>query len=239
MFRDQDLLLRRLTTLYIGRELTDLQTDQFCRFGDMLLKWNLRLNLTRITEPGEVVLKHFVDSMALAKYISGVKVADLGTGAGFPGVPLKILRPELEMVLVDSLNKRLKFLDAVIQTLPLEGVKTVHARLENIGNNPDYRASFDTVTARAVARLPELLEYALPLLKPGGLFLAAKGPQAGAELKEAKEALRLLGGRLESLEQYDLGETAEYHAVVIVRKVNDTPAKYPRRAGTPQKHPLV
>ena len=239
MFSEYANLLLHLTAKYTGQNLTDFQVRQFCRFGDMLLEWNQKMNLTRITEPKEIILKHFVDSMVLARHLEGNRVADLGTGAGFPGIPLKILKPELEMLLLDSLKKRLKFLDAVCRELQLSNVKTIHERVENIGRDASYRSSFDTVTARAVASLPVLSEYALPLLKRGGLFLAPKGPQAETELEESREALRLLGGELEKLEPVEMGENAENHVILIIRKKNDTPAGYPRKAGTPKKFPIL
>lgn len=239
MFTEHAPLIRQLTYQHIGSDLSDLQVTQLCNFGDLLLDWNQRLNLTRITEPHEVILKHFVDSMVLGKFISGMTFADIGTGAGFPGVPLKILRPDLDIVLMDSLKKRLDFLEVVINTLDLKGIKTVHARVEDFGNNPHYRGHFDTVSSRAVARLPVLLEYALPVLKVNGLFLAPKGPQYEVELAESGKALLLLGGTVEGIEHFNLGEGAEHRAVIMIRKLKETPSQYPRQAGTPTKSPLT
>jgi len=238
MFLEYASFIREATHKYIGCQLTDLQVTQLCHFGDLLLDWNQRLNLTRIIEPHEVIIKHFIDSMILSKFILGGSFADLGTGAGFPGVPLKILRPELEVVLMDSLKKRLNFLDIVIQTLNLSGIKTVHARAENFGRDRYYRGHFDTVSSRAVARLPVLLEYALPVLRVNGLFLALKGSQVDGELAESQKALKLLGGIVESIEHFNLGEGAEHRAVVLIRKISETPSQYPRQAGTPAKDPL-
>lgn len=239
MFQAKASLLRRLTYKYTGRDLTDLQVARFCSFGELLLEWNRRLNLTRITDPEEVILKHFVDSMVLAKFISGEKFVDLGTGAGFPGIPLKILQPDLEMVLVDSLQKRLKFLDVVIETLQLAHLRTVHARLEDFGGDPLYRSAFTAASSRAVARLPVLLEYALPVLKREGLFLAPKGAQFETELTEAQKALSVLGGSVEAIEHFNLGKMAEHRIVLVIKKIKDTPAQYPRSAGRPAKDPLV
>ncbi|MDA8221856.1 MAG: 16S rRNA (guanine(527)-N(7))-methyltransferase RsmG, partial [Desulfitobacterium hafniense] len=208
-------------------------------FGDLLLEWNQRLNLTRITDPQEVILKHFIDSMVLAKFIQGIHLADLGTGAGFPGIPLKILRPELKVVLIDSLKKRLDFLDVVIEKLDLQDINTIHARAEDFGRNRKYRKYFDTVSSRAVARLPILLEYALPVLKIKGRFLAAKGLQADQELAESGKALKILGGMSEGIEHFNLGSSAEHRAVILIRKVGQTPSQYPRKAGTPSKSPIV
>ncbi len=238
MFKEYASLIQQLTYQHIGSDLSDLQVTQLCNFGDLLLDWNQRLNLTRITDPQEVILKHFIDSMVLAKYISGVTFADLGTGAGFPGVPLKILRPDLDIVLMDSLKKRLDFLEVVIKTLNLKGIRTVHARVEDFGRNMHYRGYFDTVSSRAVARLPVLLEYALPVLKVNGLFLAPKGSQFEAELAESEKALLLLGGTVEGIEHFSLGEGAEHRAVIRIRKMKETPLQYPRQAGTPTKSPI-
>lgn len=238
MFNEYASLIKGLTYKHIGYELTEFQVTQLCQFGDLLLDWNQRLNLTRITDPQEVILKHFVDSMILSKYVQGTYFADLGTGAGFPGLPLKILRPDLNVILMDSLKKRLDFLDIVIETLGLKTIKTVHARAEDFGRDRHYRGIFDTVSSRAVARLPILLEYALPVLKIDGLFLAAKGLQADQELVESDKALKILGGISEGIEHFNLGERAEHRAIIIIRKVTQTPTQYPRKAGTPSKNPL-
>ena len=238
MFDEYSPLIKGLTYEHVGIELSNLQVTQLCRFGDLLLEWNQRLNLTRIVEPDEVILKHFVDSMVLSKFVEGKSLADLGTGAGFPGIPLKIIRPELEIVLMDSLKKRLDFLDIVIENLVLTGISTVHARVEDFGRSACFRGSFDTVSSRAVARLPVLLEYALPVLKVNGLFLAPKGLQAEEELLESQKALKILGGKLERIEHFKLGEGAEHRAVILIRKTQETPALYPRQAGTPSKKPI-
>lgn len=231
-------MIKELTYKHIGLELSDVQVNQFCQFGDLLLEWNQRLNLTRITEPNEVILKHFIDSMALSKFIEGNTFADLGTGAGFPGLPLKILRPELDVVLMDSLKKRLDFLDIAIDRLAMSGIKTVHARAEDFGRDIRFRGTFDTVSSRAVARLPVLLEYALPVLKINGLFLVPKGIQAEEELAESQKALEIVGGNYVGMEHFSLGEGAEHRAVILIRKTLDTPSRYPRQAGTPSKKPI-
>lgn len=238
MFKEYAALIHQLTLQHIGSDLSDSQLTQLCDFGDLLLDWNRRLNLTRITDPHEVILKHFIDSMVIANFISGATFADLGTGAGFPGVPLKILRPDLDVVLIDSLKKKLNFLDVVIKTLDLSGIRTVHDRMEDFGRNNRYRSYFDTVSSRAVARLPVLLEYALPVLKINGLFLALKGSQVEDELFEAKEALSVLGGTVEGIEHFSFGEGAEHRAVIRIRKIKETPLLYPRQAGTPTKFPI-
>lgn len=238
MFDEYSSLIHQLTYQHVGIELSDLQVEQLCNFGDLLLDWNQRLNLTRITDPHDVILKHFIDSMVLVNYISGETFADLGTGAGFPGIPLKILRPDLDIVLIDSLKKKLDFLDVVIKNLNFIGIRTVHARVEDFGQNVRYRGYFDTVSSRAVARLPVLLEYALPVLKVNGIFLAPKGSQYEGELAESKKALLLLGGAVESIEQFNLGEGAEHRTLIRIRKTKETPSQYPRQAGTPTKSPI-
>lgn len=238
MFQELASKIKELTLLHLGYELSDQQVQRFCLFGDLLLDWNQKLNLTRITEPDEIILKHFIDSMVLAKYVQGIKFADLGTGAGFPGIPLKIIRPELDISLIDSLKKRLDFLDFVISKLELKETRTVHARAEDFGRDVRYRGQFDTVSSRAVARLPILLEYALPTLKANGLFLSPKGLQAQEELDESQAALKVLGGKVENIQSYSLGERAEHRAIIIIRKIKDTPSAYPRKAGTPAKSPI-
>lgn len=238
MFNEYASLIKRLTYEHVGYELSNVQLTQLCQFGDLLLEWNLRLNLTRITDPKEVILKHFIDSMVLSKFIEGKSFADLGTGAGFPGIPLKILCPELNVVLMDSLRKRLDFLDIVIKQLALKGIKTVHSRAEDFGRDNRYRGTFDTVGSRAVARLPILLEYALPVLKLNGLFLAPKGLQADEEIVESKKALEVLGGTYEGIKHFNLGEGAEHRAVILIRKTMETSSKYPRQAGIPTKKPI-
>lgn len=239
MFQDFASFIKYSADKHIGQELSDQQVIQLCEFGNLLLEWNQRLNLTRIIDPHEVIMKHFIDSMVLGKFISGVLFADIGTGAGFPGIPLKILRPDLDIVLVDSLKKRLNFLDIVIKSLNLKGINTFHARAEDFGRNINYRAHFDIVGSRAVARLPVLLEYALPVLKLNGLFLASKGAQVDNELAESQKALKLLGGTIERVEHFNLGEGAEHRAVVLIRKIAETPSQYPRKAGTPGKDPIL
>jgi len=238
MFKQYASLIHQLTYQHLGNDLSDLQVLQLCDFGDLLLDWNQRLNLTRITDPHEVIIKHFIDSMVLSSSIEGLTFADLGTGAGFPGVPLKILRPDLDIVLMDSLKKKLDFLDAVIETLSLKGVRTVHARIEDFGRNIQYRGKFDTVSSRAVARLPVLLEYALPVLRMNGILLAPKGSQFETELTESKQALIILGGTLDGIEHFNLGEGADHRTLIRIRKTKETPPQYPRQAGTPNKVPI-
>ncbi|AFM43546.1 16S rRNA m(7)G-527 methyltransferase [Desulfosporosinus acidiphilus SJ4] len=238
MFKDYDSQMKVLTLAHLGYDLSEQQINKLCLFGDLLIEWNRKLNLTRITEPLEIILKHFIDSMVLGKYIKGTKFADLGTGAGFPGIPIKILLPELDVYLIDSLKKRLDFLDIVISELGLKNTWTIHARAEDIGRDAQYRAKFDSVGSRAVARLPVLLEFTLPILKKNGLFLSLKGLQAKDELEESKAALKVLGATVDSIQQYSFGESAEHRAVIVIKKEKDTPSIYPRKAGIPSKSPI-
>lgn len=170
MLPEHKELLNRLTLERLDIQLSQDQVEKFSTYADLLVQWNEKVNLTSITEPEEIILKHFIDSLALVSFIQGNKLADIGTGAGFPGIPLKILLPEVEVYLVDSLAKRLDFLEVVIEELELKKVKTIHARAEDFARDPKYRETFDCVTSRAVARLPVLLEYAVPLLKKAVIF---------------------------------------------------------------------
>ncbi len=242
MFEAWGGYLREAAWQRLQMELTSVQVEQFCRYGELLLTWNQKMNLTAITQPKEVVIKHFIDSLAFGKLLPdfavGIRLLDIGTGAGFPGIPLKLVNPGLEVVLVDALGKRLKFLQEVIAELGLSGVDTVHARAEEIGRNGEYREKYDVVTARAVARLPVLLEYALPVLKVGGRFLAGKGHQADEEIREADIALQVLSGRVERVERFVLNEEAEHRAIIVVTKIATTAREYPRRIGVPEKKPL-
>lgn len=232
-------LLRRLTFEKLGIQLSPEQVDQFSNYANLLVEWNEKVNLTSITDPEEIVLKHFLDSLTLVPLIQGRNMADIGTGAGFPGIPLKILLPQVKVYLVDSLAKRLDFLKVVIRDLKLAEVETIHSRAEDFARGPLYRESFDCVTSRAVARLPVLLEYAVPLLKKGGLFLAAKGSQVDEEVEESAKALQILGAEIKEIMRFSLGEEAEHRAIIVVEKTSPTPKVYPRKAGTPAKKPLM
>lgn len=239
MLPEHRVLLEELAHSNLDIELNNLQLDQFMMYSNLLLEWNEKFNLTSITDPEEIVIKHFLDSLTLGKLIQGNRLADIGTGAGFPGVPLKILFPQLQLFLVDSLAKRLDFLKVVCENLGLKQVEVVHSRAEDFGRDPKYRETFDTVTSRAVARLPVLLEYALPLLKRGGHFLAAKGSMADEEVAESVKALQLLGGKIDKVVRFNLGSEAEHRAIVDIQKISITPKAYPRKAGTPAKKPLI
>ncbi|UXR78339.1 MULTISPECIES: 16S rRNA (guanine(527)-N(7))-methyltransferase RsmG [unclassified Staphylococcus] len=225
-----------------GITLSDKQKQQFETYYDMLVTWNDKINLTSITEKHEVYLKHFYDSITLSFYCDlsePLHVCDVGAGAGFPSIPLKIVFPHLHVTIVDSLNKRIQFLNQLADALELEGVRFVHDRAETFGKNEDYRASFDIVTARAVARLSVLSELCLPLVKKHGLFMALKSSKGQEELDEARFAIGVLGGRVEDVFGFTLPEEAGERQIIKIQKRSQTPKKYPRKPGTPNKAPLV
>ncbi|MFC4652300.1 16S rRNA (guanine(527)-N(7))-methyltransferase RsmG [Lactococcus nasutitermitis] len=221
--------------------LTDLQKAQFERYFELLVDWNEKINLTAITEKSEVYLKHFYDSVAPILYgcvfDSSVKILDIGAGAGFPSLPMKILFPDLQVTIIDSLNKRIIFLTELSKMLGLENVTLLHGRAEDFGQNPLYREQFDLVTARAVARLSVLSELTLPFLKKNGQLLSLKASQFEEELSDAKRAIAVLGAKFDREIAYELPNGDERHIAVITKK-KETPKKYPRKAGTPNKQPI-
>ncbi len=220
-----------------GISLTEKQSRQFAIYLNFLLEYNEKVNLTAVTDEDEVILKHFVDSCLGASLIKeNAYCADIGTGAGFPGVPLAILRDDINMLLVDALNKRLVFLNELKDKLELTNISTLHARSEDAGKDAKTRQKFDCVVSRAVARLNVLAEYDLPFVKQGGIMLAWKGPQVNDEIEEAKAAISILGGKVENVHQKSI-QGAE-HYIVQIKKVKDTPNKYPRQAGLIKKKPL-
>ena len=214
-------------------ELSDNQIQQFIRYYEMLVEKNKVMNLTAITEFDEVIEKHFLDSLSLIKVVS---VMDMGTGAGFPGIPLKIAFPDLRMTLADSLNKRILFLQEVIEELGLKEIEALHARAEELGKNKEYREKFDLVVSRAVANLSSLEEYCIPFVKPGGTFISYKSGEIEEEVANAKNATFLLGGKIKEVYKFDLYE--QKRSFVVIDKVKGTPKTYPRKAGTPTKTPL-
>ena len=221
--------------------LSEEQILKFTRYDALLVDWNERMNLTAITEPRDVAVKHMVDSLTAydAALFSGAPtVIDVGTGAGFPGIPLKIFDPSIRLTLMDSLAKRLAFLEAVVEDLGLTGVTCVHARAEDAAHEPQRRERYDIAVSRAVARLPVLLEYTLPFVKKGGHLIALKGRTAEEEATDAKRALKLLGGRLETIRPVTLPGLSDKRAVLTIEKIAPTPKAYPRKAGTPAKKPL-
>lgn len=221
-----------------GMILTELQIEQLDKFYIMLVEKNKVMNLTGITEYNEVLEKHFLDSIAVSFYenIDG-KVLDLGTGAGFPGIPLKIVFPNLEMVLLDSLNKRIKFIDEVIKELELKDITTIHGRAEDFANKLEYREKFDFCVSRAVANLSSLSEYCLPFVKVGGSFISYKSGEISEEVKNATKAINVLGAELNEVNLYEL-PTSGSRSFVKINKINKTPKKYPRKAGLPGKEPI-
>ena len=223
----------------LGIKLSKEQAEMFFNYMNLLLEWNEKINLTAITEEKEVIVKHFVDSLTIAKYIpEGASLVDVGTGAGFPGIPLKIIREDLKITLLDSLQKRINFLDVVIKELNLENIETIHARVEEFGKNSKYRESFEVATSRAVANLSTLTEYLLPLVKVGGIAVCMKGSSIEEELETSKKAINVLGGKVSNVFEFDLPKTDIKRNLVIVDKINKTPSKYPRKPGMPSKEPI-
>lgn len=218
---------------------TEEQLAQFTRYYELLVETNKVMNLTAITEPEEVAVKHMVDSLlAYEDGMQGKTLVDVGTGAGFPGVPLKIYCPSLKVTLVDSLGKRLRFLEQVIDELGLKGISCEHLRAEDAGRSKKHREQYDYVTARAVARLSVLSEYCLPLAKKGGQFIALKGSRFAEEIEEGEAAVKILGGKIISAEPVKLPGLDDGRAIIKIAKIKATPTQYPRKAGTPEKQPL-
>ena len=225
-----------------GIFLTERQQEQFQQYYKLLVEWNERMNLTAITEPGEVAVKHMVDSLMgweEGKLAEDASIIDVGTGAGFPGIPLKIFRPSLKLFLLDSLQKRVNFLQALVDALGLEDVECVHGRAEEAARDSHLREHFDIAVSRAVARLPVLAEYCLPFVRVGGVFLAWKGMQYREEAEEAEKAVKLLGGSQIGITEVHLPGLEDVRAVLSIPKTKPTPKTYPRKAGTPAKKPLV
>lgn len=222
--------------------LSERQMEQFYQYYEMLVEWNQVMNLTAITEMTEVVTKHFVDSLSLKKAVSDLedkprKIMDVGTGAGFPGIPLKIAFPQLEITLLDSLNKRIRFLDAVIEKLELKCIKAVHGRAEDYGRDGKYREQYDFCVSRAVANLSTLSEYCLPFVKTGGYFIPYKSGKVEEELAAASGAVKKLGSEVERTEDFLLPNGDE-RTLVVIRKNKVLEKRYPRKAGLPGKDPL-
>ena len=223
----------------LGLDVSENQILKLEEYAELLIQWNEKINLTAITEPEEIALKHFIDcaSCLTAAELSG-SIIDVGTGAGFPGIVLKILKPEIKLYLLDSLKKRLTFLKEVCEKLELSDVELIHARAEDGGQNPKLREKFDFATARAVANLSVLSEYCLPFVKVGGSFISMKGPDAKTECAGAKGAIKKLGGEISGIKEVLLPDSDITHTVITVKKIRQTPPKYPRKAGKPTKEPL-
>lgn len=222
----------------IKQSLTKEQINSFYRYMLELIDWNNKINLTAITEKEEIIKKHFIDSLTILKYINeNSKIIDIGTGAGFPGIPLKIADNSLEITLLDALNKRVNFLNNIILKLELTNIEAVHSRAEEYVKN-DKRETYDVAVSRAVAELPILLEYLMPYIKINGICICMKGPKAEEEIRKSKKAIEILGGKIEKVENIKIDETMERN-IVIVRKIKHTPIKYPRKAGIPSKEPII
>ena len=238
---DRDIFLKE----FLGKNdivINDDQAQLLNRYYDMVVEKNKVMNLTGITEYKEFVIKHFLDSLSICKTgitLEGKKIIDVGTGAGFPGIPLKIVYPDTNIVLMDSLNKRLVFLNEVIAALNLKEIVTLHGRAEELGSNPKYREQFDLCVSRAVARLSTLAEYCVPFVKKGGYFISYKSGSIEEELSEANKAIGILGGKSENPVLFNLAEEEMGRSFIIISKVESTPKKYPRQAGKPSKEPII
>ena len=232
-----DNLKRLLNEINVN--ITEKQILKFYEYMNLLLEWNEKINLTAITEQNEIILKHFVDCLTIQKYIeNNNNIVDIGTGAGFPGIPLAIMNNKNKFVLVDSLNKRINFLNDVKEKLELENVDAIHARAEEFCQNKMYREKFDIAVSRAVANLSVLAEYLLPAIKVGGKVICMKGSKIDEELNDAKFALKELGGNVILRKEFCLPGTDMKRNIIIVKKIKETPKKYPRKSGLPAKQPL-
>ena len=219
--------------------MNDRQVNQFIDYYELLIDWNNKINLTSIVEFEDVIIKHFIDSASILNFYNVEKcrsMIDVGTGAGFPGIPISIMRKDLNFTLLDSLNKRILFLNEVVNTLKLDNVKNVHGRAEEFAKN--HREIYDYATSRAVANLSTLTEYLLPFVKIGGKCICMKGPDADNEIENAKFAIKELGGKISFVDKICLPNSDISRTIVIIDKIKDTPKKYPRKAGTPSKQPL-
>ena len=232
-------LIRGLDTLNI--KISHEQINMFMMYKELLLEWNKKINITSIEEDDEIDIKHFLDSLSPMKtnlFHDNIRVLDVGTGGGFPGIPLKIMVDNMNMVMLDSLNKRVNFLNEVINALNLKETTAIHGRAEDFGQELKYRESFDVVISRAVASLNVLSEYCLPFAKVGGYFVAMKGKDVEDELKDAVKAINILGGKVEEKVLVEIPESNIIHSLIVIKKINETPTKYPRQAGKPKKKPL-
>ena len=223
----------------INIEISDKQIEKFFDYMNLLLEWNEKINLTAITEPEDIILKHFVDCATILKYIKDEdKIIDIGTGAGFPGIPLKILNEKLDITLMDSLNKRINFLNEIINKLDLKNIVAIHARAEELARNKEYREKFDIAISRAVANLSTLSEYMLPFVKKDGMVISMKGSNIEEEVKNAKKAIKILGGEIEKIDNFNLANTNNIRNIITKKKVVKTPKEFPRKAGKPSKEPI-
>ena len=238
MIINSDLLKRELDKLKI--EWSDEMIDRFNIFYDLLIEWNKKINLTAITEYDDVVIKHFIDSILILTFtdIDNKRLIDVGTGAGFPGIPLKILKPDCEIFLIDSLNKRVRFLEYVSDSLGLRNITLLHGRAEDLARDKGLRETFDYSVSRAVSNLSTLSEYCIPFLKRGGLFISYKSDKSDDEIKSSLNAINILGSKIETVEERYLPGGEIKRKFVVIKKINEVSNKYPRKAGIPVKDPL-
>lgn len=217
------------------------QYTKFIKYKDLIQEWNEKVNLTAITEDEEIIKKHFIDSIKIFKFDflkNATSLIDIGTGGGFPGIPIKIINEKINVVLLDSLNKRINFLNEVIKKLELQNIKTLHGRAEDFSKKIEYREKFDIATSRAVANMTVLSEFCIPYVKVGGYFIALKGPSIDEEILDAKNAIGTLGGKLDDIIKVQIEESDLKHNLVIVKKIKETPKQFPRKAGVVTKRPL-
>lgn len=223
----------------INLEISLEDANKFYKYMKLLLEWNEKINLTAITEENEVIIKHFIDSLTIYKYLNEAKsIIDVGTGAGFPGIPIKILNKEIDITLMDSLNKRINFLNEVVKNLNLERISCIHSRAEELGRDKKFREKYDVAVSRAVANMSTLVEYLLPFVKVGGMCICMKGSSIDEELKESEKAIKMIGGKVEKVEKIILPNSDYERNIVIIRKINNTNSKFPRKAGIPKKEPI-
>ena len=221
-------------------DVSEKQCKKFFEYMKLLIEWNEKINLTAIVEPGQVITKHFLDSLTILNYIGTKqqKIIDVGTGAGFPGIPIKIMDDLSEITLIDSLNKRINFLQKVINKNNLKNIRAIHGRAEDFGQDKLYREKYDVCVARAVAPMNILVEYLLPFARVNGICICMKGANIEEELEEAKKAINFLGGKIEKVESFGLSGSEDRRNIIIIRKISKTPKQYPRKAGTAKKYPI-
>ena len=219
--------------------LNDKQISKYYQYMNLLLEWNEKINLTSITKQDEIILKHFIDSMTILKYLDKYnKIIDVGTGAGFPGIPIAIMKEEKSVTLMDSLNKRIKFLEDIKQKLDLKNIDLIHSRAEDLGQDLNNREMYDVSVSRAVANLTTLVEYLIPFIKIGGICICMKGQDVEEEINDSKRAIELLGGRIKKVDEFYLPDSDMKRNIVIIEKIRSTNKRYPRKAGLPSKEPL-
>ena len=220
-------------------EITNDQIEMYYKYMKLLLEWNKKINITAITEVDDIILKHFIDSMTVLKYIdNATNIIDVGTGAGFPGIPIAIMKHDINITLLDSLNKRIVFLDEVCDNLKVNHIKTIHGRAEEYGQNREEIEKYNIAISRAVANMTTLAEYLIPFVKIGGYCICMKGSEIESELEQAKKAIKELGGEIEKVDCFNLPNSDMERNIVIIKKVKETPNRYPRKAGIPQKLPM-